>query len=96
VQTLFVAIVVACALLWLAARRRHASSADLLVGMWIALAWLLPHMQANVSLSRSQAALAPVALLVRRMPRVVLVAFLAVAIWLSVELTQLFLDGKLV
>jgi hypothetical protein len=95
-QTLFVAIVVGCSLVWLAVRRRDASRPDLLVGIWTALAWLLPHVQANVSLARSQAALAPVALLVRRMPRVVLVALLAVAVWLSVEMTQLFLDGKLV
>jgi hypothetical protein len=96
VQTIFVALVVVSALTWLAVWRRRASSSDLLIGIWSFASWLLPNLQANLSLVRSQAALAPIALLLRRFPRPILALCVAMAIGLSVPVTRLFLDGKLV
>jgi hypothetical protein len=80
----------------LARRRRTAPRADWLIAAWAVVTWLVPHAQANLSSYRSQAALLPLALLARRLPPVVLFGFVAIAIWLSVPMVQLFLDGKLV
>jgi hypothetical protein len=95
-QTVLVAAVLLCVLVDLGRRRRTAPRADWLIAAWAVVTWLLPHAQANLSVYRSQAALLPLALLVRRLPPVLLVAVVVVAVGLSVPMIQLFLDGKLV
>ena len=69
---------------------------DLLLAVWASVTWLLPHMAGNVSLSRSEAALALLAVLARRLPRPLLALVLVVAVWLTIAMTQLFLRGGLV
>jgi hypothetical protein len=96
VQTLFVAFVLACVLVELVLRRRTATRTDWLLANWAIVTWVIPHMEANVSWSRSEAALALLAALARRLPLPLLAVFLAVAIWLTVAMTQLFLRGDLV
>ena len=96
VQTLLVAFVLACVLVELLARRRTATRLDVLVALWAIFSWLLPHLQENVSIYRSQAALAPLALLVRRLPLPLLAPIVGVAIWLSVPMAQLYLRAQLV
>jgi hypothetical protein len=96
VQTLLVAFVLACVLVEVTLRRRTATRTDWLLAVWATVTWLLPHMGANVSFSRSEAALALLAVLARRLPLPLLAVFLALAIWLTVAMTQLFLRGALV
>jgi hypothetical protein len=88
--------VLACVLVELVVRRATATRVDVLVAVWAIFSWLLPHLQANVSIYRSQAALAPLALLVRRLPVPLLAPIVAVAIWLSVPMAQLYLRTQLV
>jgi hypothetical protein len=96
VQTLFVALVLACVLVELAVRRASATRADVLVGLWAALTWTVPNLETNLSIYRSQAALLPLSLLVRRLPRPMIAVAIAVAVWLSISMTQLFLHGRLI
>ena len=67
-QTVLVAAMLLCVLVDLGRRRRTAPRADWLIAVWAVVTWLLPHAQANLSTYRSQAALLPLALLVRRLP----------------------------
>jgi hypothetical protein len=96
VQTLLVAFLLACVLVEAVLRRRTATRTDGLLVVWATVTWLLPHMEANVTFSRSEAALALLAVLARRLPLPLLAVFLALAIWLSIAMTQLFLRGALV
>jgi hypothetical protein len=96
VQALLVAFLLACVLVEVILRRRTATRTDWLLAVWAAVTWLLPHTEANVSLSRSEAALALLAVLARRLPLPLLAVLLAFAIWLTIAMTQLFLRGALV
>jgi hypothetical protein len=96
VQTIFVAVLLGCVLVELLVHRRAASASDWVLAVWASVTWLLPHMAGNVSLSRSEAALALLAVLARRLPRPLLALVLVVAVWLTIAMTQLFLRGGLV
>jgi hypothetical protein len=96
VQTLVVALLLACVLAELVVHRRTASRTDLLIAIWASVTWIVPHMEANVTFTRSEQALALLAVLARRLPLPLVVGFLAIAVWLTVALTQLFLRGALV
>ena len=95
VQTLFVAFVLACVLVELALHRTTVTQTDVLVALWAFVAWLVPNIETNLTLNRSQAALLPLAVLVHRLPRPLLAAIAVVAIWLSVPMTELYLGGRL-
>ena len=68
---------------------------DGLLLSWAVLTWAVPLGQAAVSLPRSQAALLPLAILVRRLPRPVIAALVVAAIPIAVCMEKLFLEGKL-
>jgi hypothetical protein len=96
VQTLVVALLLACVLVELVVHRRTASRTDLLIAIWASVTWIVPHMEANVTFSRSEAALGLLAVLARRLPLPLIAGFVAIAVWLTIALTQLFLRGVLV
>jgi hypothetical protein len=95
-QTLLVTAVLASVLAVVALRRRDAERVDLLLALWAVGTWILPHAQANVSTYRSQAALLPLALLVRRLPAPLVLAIVVAAAALCVPMAELFLQGRLV
>jgi hypothetical protein len=94
-QTLFVTLVLIAVLVHLFVRRAAATRLDLLLVIWALITWAFPLTQANVSLYRSQAALLPLALLVRWLPAPLLFLVAGAALWLSVPMGQLFLQSKL-
>jgi hypothetical protein len=95
-QTLLVGLILGCVFLQAALRWRRLTALDGLLLVWAAFYSLFPLTQANVSLLRSQAALLPLALLVRHLPRPLLFLTVGALLWLSVPITELFLSGKLV
>jgi hypothetical protein len=68
---------------------------DGLLLWWAVTTWALPLSQAAVSLQRSQAALLPLAVLVLRLPRALIAAFVVAAIPVAVCMEKLFLEGKI-
>jgi hypothetical protein len=95
-QTLLVSALLLVALLYAVWRRRTLSRVDVLVLVWACLAWALPLTQDHVSTWRSQAALAPLAILVARLPLPIGVAATVAAIVLSVPMAHLFFTGRLI
>ena len=75
--------------------RRTADRLDGLLIMWALATWALPLSQAAVSIQRSQAALLPLAILLRRLPRPLLFALIAAAVPVAVAMEKLFLQGKI-
>jgi hypothetical protein len=94
-QTLLITIVLVLVLAHVVVRRRAWTRLDLLLVIWAVITWAFPLTQANVSLYRSQAALLPLALLVRFLPEPLLYLVTGAALWLSVPMAQLFLQSKL-
>jgi len=94
-QTLVVCAVLAAVLLH-AAFGRSLTRLDLLFVIWAVVTWVLPLTQANVSIWRSQAALAPLAVLVARLPRPLLVLAVAAVVAVSVPAARLFFEGRLI
>ena len=92
-QTALVTAALAAVLVSAALGRRERGDGLLL--SWAVLTWAVPLGQAAVSLPRSQAALLPLAILVRRLPRPVIAALVVVAIPIAVCMEKLFLEGKL-
>ena len=68
-QTLLVSFVLFCVLIELVVRRGPFAHADALVAIWAVMAWAMPISETNVATYRGEAALLPLALLVRRLPR---------------------------
>jgi hypothetical protein len=58
--------------------------------------WVVPLSQSYVSLQRSQAALLPLAVLVRKLPRRVVIALAVAAVPVAAVMEKLFLQGKIV
>ena len=94
-QTLLVAFVLTCILTELALHRHSATEIDALIAIWAVTAWLSSHAAANVSTYRSEAALAPIALLLRRLPRPLAAVIAAGAVLLVVPMTRLYLSTLL-
>jgi hypothetical protein len=67
-----------------------------LLVLWAVATWAFPPSQGNVSISRSQAALLPLALLVSRLPRPFAFALVIAAAAVAVAMEKLFLQGVLV
>lgn len=95
-QTLFVALVLVLVLLDRLLHRASASAFDALVVIWALAAWLVPHIWANVSEYRSEAALLPIAILVGRLPRALSACIVAGAFLLVAPMELLFLRSVLV
>jgi hypothetical protein len=95
-QTVFVSALALAVFVHAVLRRRVATRLDLLLVVWMLVTWGFPLTQANVSVWRSQAALAPMAALVARLPRPVLAVSIAASIGLSVLLARLYFSGRLI
>jgi len=95
-QTVIVTLVIGVVLLHLVVRPRTIGRPELLLALWVLVAWALPLTQANVSVWRSQATLAPLAILVARLPRSVALSVVAALIAVSVPMAVLFFQGKLI
>lgn len=94
-QTLFVAFVLACVLVEALLHRRGLQRLDVLLLLWAIVTWVVPHAEANLSLYRSQAALLPLALLLRRLPSGLVLVLATAAIAVSVPMEILFLRRHL-
>ncbi len=94
-QTLLVTSAVACVLVFTALRYRQLERWELLVLLWVAVTWLIPSATARLTVSRVEATLLPIALLVGRLPRPLAVAFVAAAVLLSVPIDLLFIRHTL-
>jgi hypothetical protein len=95
-QTLIVSAVLLAVLLHAIVRRRNLAQFDLLVVIWALVTWAVPLTQGNISVQRSQAALAAIAVLVARLPRTLLVASVVLAVAISVPVASLYFDGLLI
>ena len=95
-QTLLVALVLGLVLVELVVRRATATRLDVLVALWLVAAWLAVHSEAGISIYRSQETILPAALLVRRLPRPLAALVLGAAVWVTVDMARLFVEGRLV
>jgi hypothetical protein len=95
-QTLLVSFVLTCVLIELIVRRGASASADALVAIWAVMAWAMPIAETNVASYRAEAALLPLALLVRRLPRPLAAGITFAAAVLAVSMTKLYLRNYLV
>jgi hypothetical protein len=94
-ETLLVALVLVCVLIELVVRRGPSARADALVAIWAVLAWAGPLSESKLSTWRGEAALLPLALLVRRLPRPLGIAIAIAAAVLAVPMTKLYLANVL-
>jgi hypothetical protein len=94
-QMLFVTVVLACVLGELLLRRRQATRLDVLVAVWGVGVWLFTQGLAHESFWRGEAALLPVAVLVRRLPLALIVPLVACAIALTIPMTLLYVRSRL-
>jgi hypothetical protein len=94
-QTLLVAFVLACVLLELVICRGPFARADALVAIWASFAWTVPLSETNLSTWREEAALLPLALLIRRLPRPLGATITVAAAVLAVAMTKLYLRNVL-
>lgn len=76
-------------------RRSALDRSDGLLLTWAIATWALPLSQAAVSIQRSQAALLPLAILLRRLPKPLLYALVAAAVPVAIAMEKLFLEGKI-
>jgi hypothetical protein len=100
-QSLLVALVLVCVLADRLLRRVPAASVpaaslDTLIALWALAAWLVPHVWANVSVYRGEAALLPVAVLVARLPRPLSACLAGAALLLVVPMQLLYERSLLV
>lgn len=94
-QTLLVSAVLLLLVVHAALRWRRLTQLDGMLLIFAVVIWAFPLTQGHVSIYRSQAALLPVALLVRHLPRPLLFVACASALWLTVPMTQLFVQTRL-
>jgi hypothetical protein len=95
-QSLLVTCVMVAVLVAALLRRRTLDRSELLVVVWAIVAWVVPLSANYLSLQRSQAALVPVVVLFRRLPRPLVYVFAAAAVVVGILMEKLFLDGKVV
>jgi hypothetical protein len=96
VQTALVTVALGAVLVHAVARRRTLDRTDELLLLWAVGTWVVPLSQSVVALQRTQAALLPLAVLVARLPRRVLVPLAASAIPVAVLMEVAFLRGTVV
>jgi hypothetical protein len=95
IQTLLVTAMLACGLAAVAWRRPR-QQIDLIVAIWATASWLLPELQSHVQNYRTETALLPLVLLVRRLPTPVAVIFTGIAIAIALPLARLYFRGLLI
>jgi hypothetical protein len=95
-QTLLVTFAVASILLSLAFRCRTVTPFPGLFALWLLAAWVIPQAITGTSQYRGEAALLPMAILVRDLPRVLGVVIVAASIAVAVPIEILFLRNTLV
>jgi hypothetical protein len=95
-QTALVTASLAIVVIWALRHRHSLDRVDALILLWAIPTWALPLSQAAVSIQRSQAALLPLAVSVRRLPRPVILLLVVVAVPIAVAMVKLFLQGKIV
>jgi hypothetical protein len=96
VQILFAAIVLAAIVIWYALGWRHRTQIDLLLVLWGLVTWAFPLALANVSHWRSEAALAPLGVLVARLAPPVRIPVVVVTVLVSIPMALLFFDNRLI
>ncbi len=94
-QTLLVGVTIAVVVVALIVRRRQVRSVDWLVLMSVCAFWVLP-LVSGASLHRVEAAVLPVAVLLRFVPPPITLALAAVALWNSVPMLLQFWNNTLV
>lgn len=94
-QTALVTLALAAVVLWALRHRRSLDRVDALILLWAIPTWVVPLSQAAVSIQRSQAALLPLAISVRRLPRPVILALVVLAVPTAVAMEKLFLQSRL-
>jgi hypothetical protein len=94
-QTLLVTFALACVVIELIVRNRSATRFDALVALWALGTWCMALMQTNVSIWRGEAALVPLALLVRRLPGPLASAITLAAFVIMIAMTRLYLNNHL-
>jgi hypothetical protein len=77
-------------------RWRRLGRPDALLLWWAVVAWAFPLTQANVSVWRSQAVLAPIAPLAAKLPRALAAAAIAAAAVVAVAAARLYFEGRLI
>ena len=92
---MLVTFVLACVLLELIVRHRSTTRFDALVALWALGTWWVALMQTNVSIWRGEAALVPLALLVRRLPPPLASAITVAAFLIMIAMTRLYVNGHL-
>jgi hypothetical protein len=95
-QTALVTFVLVAVVLWALRHPRSLDRVDALILLWAIPTWLLPLSQAGVEIQRSQAALLPLAIAVRRLPRPLILVLVVLALPIAVTMERLFLRGKIV
>jgi len=96
IQSLIVLILLVSVAVSAAVRRDSLDRLETLVLLWAAVTWVFPLMQANLSQQRGQAALLPLALLARRLPRALLITLVIASAAVAIMMEKLFLHGVLV
>jgi hypothetical protein len=94
-ETVVLLVTVACVLVELIVHRHTVSRTELLVAVWAATTWLLASIPADLSQYREQAVLAPLAVLVRRLPPPLLGVLVVAEAAFAVPLTVLYVHGRL-
>ena len=94
-QTLLVTFVLICVVIELIVRHRSATRFDALVALWALGTWYTALNQTNVSIWRGEAALVPLALLVRRLPAPLASAITVAAFVIMIAMTRLYLRSHL-
>jgi hypothetical protein len=95
-QSLLVTCVMIALLVAVLLRWRTLERWELLVVLWAIVVWVVPLSTNYLSLQRSQAALLPVVVLFRRLPRPLVYTFAAAAVVVGILMEKLFLEGKVV
>ena len=90
-QALLVFAVMVIVLVELAVRRGPDLYADALIAIWAVLAWLLLYSTGHVDTYRGEAALLPIAILVRRLPWALSIPLAFIALCLVSPITHLYL-----
>jgi hypothetical protein len=95
IQSLIVLVVLVAVAGSVVVRRHSVDRLDVLILLWAVATWLFPLTQANLSQQRGQAALLPLALLVRRLPSALLVVLVIASAVMAIVMEKLFLQGVL-
>ncbi len=95
-QTLLVTFVLVCVLVELIARHRTATRLDWLVALWAIATWVMALVQTGVSIWRGEAALLPIAILVRRLPAALAISITLAAFLVMLAITRLYLVNLLI